>query len=257
MTKTVVVFSCGHSDPSVPNDRYSWLGDFLYDLKPDMVVDLGDGADMRSLNTFDTRYPQAIVSQSYQADIDHYNDAMERMRWKFRHHKRKRPTYIGFEGNHENRIKKAISHDPRLEGQRYGISFGHLQTGYWFDEYHEYTNSAPALASYDGIIYGHYVASGNFGTAMATKHHGYSLVEKLASSATVGHTHKFSYFYKGDARPSPLHGLVVGCFKGAEEGWAGQANQEWRKGLVVKREVANGHYDMEWVSLERLKKAYG
>lgn len=255
--KTVVVLSCGHSDPSVPNDRYTWLGDFLYDLKPDYVVDLGDGADMRSLNTFDTRYPQAIVSQSYQADIEHYNDAMERMRWKFRHHKRKRPAYIGFEGNHENRITKAIAHDPRLEGSKYGISFGHLQTDHWFDEYHRYRNSAPALVDYDGIIYGHYVASGNYGTAMATKHHGYSLVEKLARSATVGHTHKFNYYYKGDARPNPLHGLVVGCFKGAEEGWAGQANQEWRKGLVVKRELENGNYDLEWVSLERLKKEYG
>jgi predicted phosphodiesterase len=255
--KTVVVLSCGHSDPSVPNDRYSWLGDFLYDLKPDYVVDLGDGADMRSLNTFDTRYPQAIVSQSYQGDIEHYNDAMERMRWKFKQYKRKRPFYIGFEGNHENRIKKAIAHDPRLEGSRYGISFGHLQTSHWFDEYHEYTNSAPALADYDGIIYGHYVASGNFGSAMATKHHGYSLVEKLARSATVGHTHKFNYYYKGDARPYPLHGLVVGCFKGAEEKWAGQANQEWRKGLVVKREVSNGNYDLEWISMERLKQAYG
>lgn len=255
--KTVVVFSCAHTDPDVKNDRFDWLGSFLYDLKPDMVVDLGDGADMRSLNTFDTRYPQQIVNQSYEKDIDQYNDAMERMRWKFRHHKRKRPFYVGFEGNHENRIKKALAHDPRLEGQRYGVSFGHLQTNHWFDEYHEYHNSAPALVDYDGIIYGHYVASGNYGTAMATKHHGYSLVEKLASSATVGHTHKFSYYYKGDARPTPLHGLVVGCFKGKEEGWAGQANSEWRKGLVVKRELANGNYDMEWIGMERLKREYG
>lgn len=255
--KTVVVLSCAHSDPSVPNDRFNWLGDFLYDLKPDMVIDLGDGADMRSLNTYDTRYPQALVAQSYQADIEHYNDAMERMRWKFRYHKRKRPVYIGFEGNHEHRIKKAISHDPRLEGQRYGVSFGHLQTNYWFDEYHEYVNSAPSLVIYDGIVYGHYVASGNYGTAMSTKHHGYSLVEKLACSATVGHTHKFSYFYKGDGRPKPLHGLVVGCFKGAEEGWAGQANHEWRSGLVVKREVSDGNYDLEWVSLKRLEQMYG
>ena len=125
--KTVVVFSCAHVDPTVSNERFNWLGEFLYDLKPDYVVDLGDGADMRSLNTFDTRYPEAIVSQSYEADIEHYNDAQERIRWKFRHHKRKRPTYIGFEGNHENRIKKAIKHDPRLEGSKYGISFGHLR----------------------------------------------------------------------------------------------------------------------------------
>jgi len=55
MSKTVVVFSCAHVDPSVSNERFNWLGEFLYDLKPDYVVDLGDGADMRSLNSFDDR----------------------------------------------------------------------------------------------------------------------------------------------------------------------------------------------------------
>jgi len=49
----------------------------------------------------------------------------------------------------------------------------------------------------------------------------------------------------------------VGCFKGAEEGWAGQANNEWRKGLVVKRELDNGNYDIEWVSMKRLEREYG
>jgi hypothetical protein len=255
--KTVVVLSCGHVDPSVPNDRYSWLGDFLYDLKPDCVVDLGDGAEMRSLNSFDTNYPKAVASQSYEKDIDHYNDAMERMRFKFRHNKRRQPYYIGFEGNHENRIKKAVAREPRLEGSKYGISFGHLQTDHWFDEYHEYQNSAPALVEYDGVTYGHFVASGNYGSAMSTKHHGHSLVEKLACSVTVGHTHKFDYHYKGEAHRRPMHGLVVGCFKGADEEWAGQANREWRKGVVVKRELEAGDYELEWVSLKRLEKMYG
>ena len=63
-TKTAVVFSCGHADPQTSNDRFSWLGRFLYDLKPNYVVDLGDGADMRSLNSYDTRKPEAVVSQS-------------------------------------------------------------------------------------------------------------------------------------------------------------------------------------------------
>lgn len=256
MSKTAVVFSCGHSDPNVSNERFSWLGSLIYDLRPDYVVDLGDGADMRSLNSFDTRKPEALVAESYERDIESYNDSQERLRFLFRHNKKKRPTWFGFEGNHENRIKKAIGHDPRLQGQKYGVSFSHLQTDHWFDEYHEYENSAPTLVSYDGVTYGHFVASGNFGTAMSTKHHGYSLVEKLASSVTVGHTHKFSYYYKGDARPNPLHGLVVGCFKGAPEGWAGQANSEWRKGVVIKREIDNGNYDMTWVSMDTLEREY-
>jgi len=206
MTKTVVVWSCAHADPSTDNERFDWLASFLYDLKPDMCVDLGDGTDMRSLNTYDTRYPQAIVNQNYEEDINSYNDSQERLRWKFRHSKKKRPFWVGFEGNHENRIKKAIAHDPRLEGQRYGVSFSHLQTSHWFDDYHEYSNSGPSLVDYDGIIYGHYVASGNYGSALSTKHHGYSLVEKLACSATVGHSHKFNYYHKADARPVPLQG---------------------------------------------------
>jgi hypothetical protein len=68
--KTAVVFSCAHSDPSVSNERFDWLGELIWDVKPDYVVDLGDGADMRSLNSFDSaKAPKNFVSQSYEADI--------------------------------------------------------------------------------------------------------------------------------------------------------------------------------------------
>jgi predicted phosphodiesterase len=221
--KTVVVFSCAHVDPSVSNER---LGEFLYDLKPDYVVDLGDGADMRSLNTFDTRYPEAIVSQSYEADIEHYNDAQERIRWKFRHHRRKRPAYIGFEGNHENRIKKAIKHDPRI-------------------------------ADYDGVSYAHFFSSGNFGSAMSGMHHANALLAHRHHSSTCGHSHKRDLKFKDASHPNGVIGLVAGCYKGAAEGWAGQANKEWWSGIVVKREVENGMYDPEFVSQSRLKAMYG
>jgi len=255
--RTAIVYTCAHADPGASNIRFDWLGSLIEDIKPDYVVDLGDGADMRSLNTYDTRYPQAIVSQSYQADIETYNDAQSRIWDRFKLKKKKRPWRIGFEGNHEHRLKKAISVDPRLEGDKYGISFSHLQTDHWFDDYHEYKNSAPALVDYDGVLYGHYVASGNYGSALSTKHHGYSLTEKLSCSATVGHSHKFHYYVKADARPKALHALVAGCFKGKEESWAGQANAEWTKGVAIKRYISNGTYDLQWVSLAALEKEYG
>jgi len=255
--KTAVVFTCAHADPSVPNDRFDWLSEFIYDVRPDYVVDLGDGADLKSLNSYDTRYPKAIVAQNYESDIQCYNDAQERLRRKFRVMKKKRPAFFGLEGNHENRIKKAIANDPRLEGSKYGISFSHLQTDVWFDEYHEYNNSAPAIADYDGISYAHYIASGNYGTAMSGLHHAYGIIQKRHNSTTVGHSHKRSMFFKDDAHPHPTIGLVAGCFKGAKEGWAGQANLEWWKGVIVKRNIRNGYYEPEFVSLERLRDVYG
>lgn len=257
MNRKHIVFTCAHTDPDVPNDRFEWLGKLIYDEKPDLVIDLGDFNDLRSLNTFDTRYPQKIVTQSYQRDIEHGNDAQEKLRHKFRYSKKRMPDWIGFEGNHENRIKKAIASDPRLEGDKYGVSFSHLETKLWYTEYHEYTFSAPTLVDYDDICYGHYVGSGNYGQPVSGEHHANSIIKKLGCSVTVGHSHKFDYKCRNDTYPYPTHGLVAGCFKGKEEDWAGQSNREWRYGVAIKRYVSNGDYNLQWVSMEQLEKEYG
>lgn len=257
MAKTAIVFSCAHADPSTSNERFDWLGELIYDINPNYIVDLGDGADMRSLNTFDTRYPQKVVSQSYEKDIETYNEAMDRMRIPSRARKYKRPSWFGFEGNHEYRIKKAIEHDPRTEGQRYGLSFSHLQTDYWFDEYHEYKNGAPSIADYDGVSYAHFFSSGNFGSAMSGLHHANSLLSNRNHSSTCGHSHKRDLKFKDGAHPNGIIGLVAGCYKGSDETWAGQANGEWWKGVVIKREIEDGIYEPEFVSMKRLKEVYG
>lgn len=257
MANTAVVFSCAHADPSTSNERFDWLGELIYDINPNYIIDLGDGADMRSLNTFDTRYPQKVVSQSYEKDVETYNEAMDRMRIPSKARKYKRPSWFGFEGNHEYRIKKAIEHDPRTEGQRYGLSFSHLQTDYWFDEYHQYKNGAPAIADYDGVSYAHFFSSGNFGSAMSGLHHANSLLANRNHSSTCGHSHKRDLKFKDGAHPNGIIGLVAGCYKGSDETWAGQANGEWWKGVVIKREIEDGIYEPEFVSMKRLKEVYG
>lgn len=257
MSKTAVVWSCGHAKPEASNERFTWLGNFIEDIKPDYCVDLGDGADMCSLNTFDTRYPQQIVSQSYERDIESYNDSQARLWDRYKLTKKKRPFRIGFEGNHENRIKKAVASDPRLEGTKHGISFGHLQTDHWFDEYHPYKNGGPSIADYDGVSYAHFFSAGNFGSAMSGIHHGYALLANRHHSSTCGHSHKRSIYFKDGAYPNPVIGLVAGCFKGKEETWAGQSQNDWWHGIIVKRNVQNGYYEPEFVSMEQLRKQYG
>lgn len=257
MGKTYAVITCAHASPDVSNERFDWLGAFLYDLKPDVYVDLGDFDDLSSLNSYDTRYPKALVAQSYEKDILQGQDARERIWYKFRHSKKKLPYRIGFEGNHEHRIKKAVAHDPRIEGHKYGLAFSQLETKWHYDEYHEYVNSAPSRVVRDGICFSHYIGSGNFGNALSGKRHAYGLVEKLGCSVTVGHSHKFDYFVKPESLPHPVHGLVAGNFKGKAESWAGHANYEWRSGVAVKRYVENGDYDLQWVSMKALEREYG
>ena len=253
MGKTTLVYSCAHSSPEANNKRFDWLGKFIYDLKPDMVIDLGDGADMASLNSYDKGRPQAIVAQNYEADINVYNDSQERLRHQFRHHRKGKPTWIGFEGNHEHRIQTALSYDPRLEGSKYGISFSHLQTDKWFDEYHPYKNSAPSIANYDGVDYAHYFAPGGTGRPIAPS----GVLNARAISSTCGHSHVRSIMFKDGARSPGLISANVGCYKGKEESWAGQSNLAWWKGVLIKREVAKGMYEPQFVSMKTLKEQYG
>ena len=256
-SKTVVVFSCAHADPSTSNVRFKALGQFLYNLKPDMVFDLGDGADMRSLNSYDERYPKALATQSYERDIEYYNNAQELIRQPFKQNHKKQPYWVGFEGNHEHRIKRYLALNPRSEGEKYGVSFSHLQTDYWFDDYHEYENDGPAIATYDGVAYAHYFTTGNSATATSGIHHAYTLVQNLSCSATCGHSHKRDLSFKDGALPNGNIGLVVGCYKGSEEHWAGQANKGWWNGVVIKRELENGMYEPEFVSLRQILRLYG
>ena len=246
MTKAVV-FSCAHSDPDVSNERFDWMGKFLYDIKPDYVVDLGDGADMRSLNSFDGRKPQAVVSQNYERDIDHYNDAMERMRHEFVRNRRKRPAYYGFEGNHEHRIERAVENDSKLDGL---LSYDDFE----LDEYgwEVYDFLEPALI--DGIAYCHYFTSGVMGRPCASAS---LMLRKKHMSCIMGHVQDREIAYDRRADGSRITGLFGGIFYQHDEEYLNhQTNGSWR-GVWMLHEVNDGQFDEMPVSMSYLEKKYG
>jgi len=257
MSKTVVVMSCAHVMPSVSNERFDWLGKFLYDLRPDEFWNLGDFSEMGSLSTFDSRNPQKLATRSYEKDIKHTFDAHDRMWYWFKHYKKGMPRRVFIQGNHEYRIDRAIEHDPMLAGKDYGISTSHLGIDTYYNEYHPYDNGSPALVLDDGVCYSHFISSGAYGKALYGYNLGSKLTEKMGCSVTVGHDHRFSYSVKPETMLGPQHGLVVGCFIGDQHDWAGQANREWSRGVAIKHGYGGGSYDLEWVSLERLRKEYG
>ena len=257
MSKTALVFSCAHAKGGLSNERFDWLGNFIYELKPDMVIDLGDGACMPSLSSYDDRYPKQVVMQNYGEDIEAYNDSQDRLRHKFRHMKRKKPFWVGLAGNHDARIDKAISHDPRLEAKdgRYGISKSHLQTDHWFDEYHDYENSAPAIATYEDVDFAHFFSSRNSSRAISGDNHARSLLTKRHRSSVCGHSHYRDLAFDDAVYPNGIVGLVAGCYKGEEESWAGQSNLGWYKGVVILHDFGGGMFDPEFVSMKRIKSA--
>ena len=256
MSKTVVVMTCAHVDPRHSNERFEWLGKFLYDTRPDEVINLGDFAEMNSLSSFDSKYPKPASQRNYEADIKHTHDAHDKMWHQFRKNHRSMPYKAYLQGNHEFRIDLALQKDPNLSGKQYGLSLEHLGYKEHYDDWVPYQNKGPGLFKRDGVVYAHFLSSGAWGRAIDGVNHSLRLVEKLGCSVTVGHSHKFNYSVNREALPYAKHGLVAGCYIGGQHDWAGQANAEWSHGVVVKNSLTNGTYDVQWVSFDSLKKAY-
>jgi len=227
----------------------SHVGQLIVDLKPDVVVDIGDFWDMASLCSYD-KGTKSFEGRRYKKDIEAGLDAQEKMFAPIRKAKKKRPRFVRTLGNHEHRIQRAIDRDPILEGT---IGLSDLQSkDYGWEQY-----GFLEPVEIDGVLYQHYFTSGIMGRPISGERHAHSLILKQLTSCTQGHSHLFDYCVRSDGRGRKIHGCVVGVYQDYDADFAGPANKLWNPGVVIKREVENGSYDVEHVSLARLRKEYG
>lgn len=222
------------------------------DVRPEVVVHLGDAADMPSLSSFD-KGTKASIGRTYEKDIAAHTDFQERMWDPVKKQKKKMPYSVFIMGNHENRIEKAINAAPELDG---AISTSDLELNAWYNDVVPYDGNTPGIIDVDGVWYSHYFVSGAMGRAISGEHTAYTLVQKAGGSCTQGHTHEFDYCVRSRMDGTKMHGLVVGCFQDYTNDWAGKIALQWDRGVVVKRNVEDGTYDHEWISLKSMKKEY-
>ena len=46
--KTHLILPDSHAHPDYSNDRYTWIGKLIMDIKPDVLINIGDTADMHT-----------------------------------------------------------------------------------------------------------------------------------------------------------------------------------------------------------------
>jgi len=256
-TTTHLIIPDSHAKPGASNDRYTWLGKFCADRKPDVIVDIGDWADMESLCPYD-KGTKAFEGRRYTADVTAARDAREKfitpineLNKKLGKGKKYSPNMVACTGNHENRINRACQLAPELDGVLQIEDLGAEEFGWKVYDFMD-----PVII--DGIAYAHYFPSGVMNKAIGGENPASSVVKKRFMSCTFGHTH----IYDGPAiRSLPtgqkIMGLNVGCFFDHYEGYAGEANKMWWRGVILKHITGHGTYDVEMVSMERLKNLYG
>lgn len=248
MSKTIIVVPDSHAHPDYHNKRYEWLAKLVLDVKPDYVVDIGDWYDMPSLCSYD-KGTKGFEGRRYKKDIEAGLDAQDRFKRILDAPKKKKPKLFRTLGNHEQRIVRAVNADAVLEGT---IGLGDLQSKeYGWEEY-------PFLEplSIEGITFQHYFTSGIMGRPIGGENHAKSLITKQFSSCVQGHSHTMDYARRTDASGHKIHGLVVGVYQDYDSDYAGNTNKMWDRGVPILRNCEAGNYELQWVSLDTIKKEY-
>lgn len=245
-----------HAHPAFNNDRADWIGKLILELKPDVVINMGDAADMASLSKFD-KGTGAFGSSSYAADMESHLNFQDRMWTPMKRSKKRMPFSVVLEGNHEHRVKRTISELPHLAGAKFGLSFKDFDFDHYYHEVVEYEGNNAGIITVDGIQYAHYFVSGVMGRPIGGEHHAASLIDKNLVSSTCAHSHTVDWAVRSASGGKKIMGLVAGCYQDYRSTWAGAVNNLWWSGVVIKRNVDNGCYDPQFVSIDALRKEYG
>jgi hypothetical protein len=251
--KTYIVIGDSHAKPGVNNNRFSILGKMIVDVKPDVLIQMGDLYDMESLCSYD-KGKKSFEGRRYRNDISAGDDAMERIS-----HEMKKSKFNcdkeALEGNHENRAERCISLEPQLEGI-VGVSGMSFADHGW--NLTRYEGSSPGLLVKDQIAFAHFHVTGIMQRPISGEHPAYQMIMKRHMSCVGGHSHLVDYAERNRADGRRIQGAVVGCFLDPRqfEEYAGSANWMWNRGIMIFRDVYKGTFDMEWVSMKRIFRTY-
>lgn len=250
---THLVIPDSHAHPNYHNNRADWISKLIIDVRPDVVIHIGDSADLPSLSSYD-KGKRSFHGRTYRADIEAHLDFQDRLWNPVVQRKKRLPRSVFCIGNHEQRIEKALDLSPELTGT---IGMGDLELDRWYDDVVPYVGSTPGVIEIDGVHYAHYFTSGVMGRPVGGQHPAYSLITKQFTSCTSGHLHLSDYSVATTTMGRKVMGCFVGCYQDYNSGWAGEVNKLWWRGVVVKRNVENGMYDPQFISIDALRKEYG
>lgn len=252
--KILVIPDCQVKE-GVPLEHLSWAGEAICEYRPDVVVNIGDFADMPSLSSHDVKGSKYFEGLRYTKDVEAVKEAMQMLlaplrslQAKQKQNKEKvyKPRMVLTLGNHENRIDRAVNNNPMLDGL---ISTKDLcYEKDW--EVHKFLH--PLFI--EGVGFSHYWPVGAMGRPAASPA---AIISKLHMSCVAGHQQGKQISYGKRADGKAICAIIAGSYYQHDEDYMDKlSNRHWR-GLVVLNDVKDGSFDEMLLSIEYLGRKYG
>ena len=230
------------------------IGNYIVEKKPDVVVCIGDFADMPSLSSYDVG-KKSFEGRRYKADIEATHAGMAALLAPLNEYNRRRaktkhgkyvPRLVLTMGNHEHRISRVVDGDPKLDGT---ISLEDLAYERFGWEVHKFLQ--PVVI--DGVAYCHYFTTGLLGRPCSSAN---MQLTKKHMSCISGHQQGLQIATGHRADGKRLTSVIAGsCYEHDEDYLGPQGNKHWR-GILMLHEVQDGEFDLMPVSLKFLKEKY-
>jgi len=229
------------------------IGKYLEEKEPDVIVQIGDFADMPSLSSYDIG-KKSFEGRRYRADVEATKDAMaallapikeRRKRDKEGHRYRYNPRLVLTLGNHEERILRAVNNDAKLDGT---IGIGDLE---YDKDWEVYDFLQPVVI--EGVAFCHYFVTGVAGRPASSAQ---AQLNKQHMSCVAGHQQGLQIATGHRANGDRLTSIIAGsCYEHNEDYLGYQGNKHWR-GMLMLHEVKDGNFDLMPVSLDFINKRY-
>ncbi len=223
------------------------IGRYFAEKQPEIIVCLGDFADMPSMSSYDEKGSKKAVGRTYKKDFAAAHRAMDTFMDQLTSAPGYKPRLELVLGNHEDRINRALNSDPRLEGT---ISMDMLR----YEEYGWRVHPFLKTLTIRDIIFVHYLTSGVMGRPIQSAA---ALLTKKHMSAVVGHQQGclIANAQRGDGKQ--LTGIIAGsCYTHNEDFMGPQGNNHFRGFLMLHDVKPGGVFEPMPVSLSYMKKRY-
>lgn len=251
--KILVIPDC-QVKPNVPLDHISWIGQYIVDKRPDVVVHLGDFPDMESLSSYDVG-KKSFEGRRYKKDVESVIHAQEllfdpltKLQVKQINNKKKvySPRFVMLLGNHDDRINRAVNNDPKLDGV---LCISDLQ----YEEFGWEVHPFLSVVTIGGVAFSHYFPTGTAGRPSATAN---AQLNKQHMSCIAGHQQGLQIATGKRADGKLLTSIISGSFYLHEENYLGnQGNKHWR-GALMLHNVEDGSFDLNLLPMKYLKEKY-
>lgn len=252
ITKHLVIPDVQAKD-GVSLEHLAHIGKYIVEKKPDVIVCIGDFADMPSLSSYD-KGKKSFEGKRYKKDIAAARRAMDMLLKPLKEHnqhmrdikqKQYSPRMVLTLGNHEERIERAVECQPELEGM---LGYHDLP----FEDWEVVDYLKPIYI--DGVQYIHFNPGPMTGKPRPGR--AWSQLEKLGTSYVVGHAQVLDVATRFLPDGSQQWGIIAGACYVHQESYKGHVgNLHWR-GIIMLHRVINGSFDPMFVSLDYLKDKY-